>query len=126
MKNNERSFNKFLSNTLQDMHLFADNSKVMGDPIYLSDNEIIIPINKLTFGFGIGGSEYNTNNEVENNLLFETASEFPYGGASLGGMIVNPEAFLYVKNGEMTIVKMKDRDNIYDKLIKLYKDIVKK
>lgn len=123
---NKRNFNKFLSQSFDDMKGIVDSSRILGDPIFISSDEVIIPISKLTFGFGIGGSEFGTaNKEIENDLLFETSEDLPYGGGSLGGLFINPEAFLYIKKGEAKVIKMAESPSIYERLIEFYKDVIR-
>ncbi len=55
-------------NSIQDM---IDVNTIIGEPIETSNNIVIIPISKVSFGFAAGGSEFNG----ENNKL-------PFGGGS--------------------------------------------
>lgn len=123
----ERQFNKFLSNTMGDLRLMMDNTQILGEPLYINSDEVIVPVIKLTFGFGVGGSEYNVEKDHSGNeILFETGEEFPYGGASLGGMVVSPEAFIHVVKGKVELIRMENNNTLYDKILKLYKEVIKK
>ena len=43
-------------NSIQDM---VDVNTIIGEPIETSNNIVIIPISKVSFGFAAGGSEFN-------------------------------------------------------------------
>ena len=67
----QRDINEMLSNSLQNLNLIIDSSKVIGSPLKIDEERIIIPLSKITFGFGVGGSEFSSKNEkiISNNLI---------------------------------------------------------
>ena len=64
----------------------VDVNTVVGDPIQTPDGITIIPISKVSFGFGSGGSDYG-----------QSAQKFGGGGGA--GVRIDPVAFLIVKDG---------------------------
>ena len=66
----QREISQMLNNSLQSLNLLVDSSKVIGSPLHIDENKILIPLSKVTFGFGVGGSEFNTNKgQIINNDL---------------------------------------------------------
>ena len=122
MENN--SFKNVMLSTLTSIKTILDSSEIVGTPLKINDKEMIVPISRLTFGFGFGGSELEKEKN-SNDLLFEYSSDFPLAGGSLGGLSLNPEAFLYINNGKVEIIKMKEDKTIYDRLFEVYKDVSK-
>ena len=83
-----------------------DVDTIIGDPIQASNNVVIIPISKVSFGFVAGGSEFNgetvdeyTKKDKDEQIQYS----LPFGGGSGAGVSVSPEAFLVVQEN---IVKL--------------------
>ena len=64
----------------------VDSNTIIGEPIQTPDGVTLIPVSRLSFGFGCGGGDYG-----------KQAPKF--GGASTAGVKVEPVAFLVVKDG---------------------------
>ena len=84
-------------NSIQDM---IDVNTIIGEPIETSNNVIIIPISKVSFGFAAGGSEFRgetideySKRENEEDIQYR----LPFGGGSGAGVSINPIAFLVVQ-----------------------------
>ena len=64
----------------------VDSNTVVGEPIVTADGVTLIPVSRLSFGFGCGGGDYGKNQSST--------------GAGCGaGVRVEPMAFLVVKDG---------------------------
>lgn len=64
----------------------VDSNTVVGEPIVTADGVTLIPVSRLSFGFGCGGGDYGKNGASS--------------GAGCGaGIRVEPMAFLVVKGG---------------------------
>ena len=63
-------------NSIKDM---IDVDTIIGDPIQASNNTVIIPISKVSFGFAAGGSEFKgeTIDEYKKVEKEETISDVP-------------------------------------------------
>ena len=69
-------------NSIQDM---VDVNTIIGEPIETSNNIVIIPISKVSFGFAAGGSEFSgetvdeySKKEKEEEIQYR----LPFGGGS--------------------------------------------
>ena len=127
----KRPINEMLHSSLESLSNLIDSSKVIGKPIQIGEDKIVVPISKVTLGFGVGGSEFNVSNKknkkFKNELSFEVSDElYPYGGGQLGGMSIVPEAFLIVSNNKSEIVYFDKNPSLFLKTIDLIKDIIKK
>ena len=118
----EKSIKEFVLSSLSGVKNVVDSTNIIGNPIHINEEEVIVPISRLILGFGVGGSEL-INSDKKNNLLFEYSSDMPLLGGSLGGLTINPEAFIYVKNGKVELIKMNENKTIYDRLFEIYKDL---
>lgn len=87
------------------------NMKVVGDPLYFEDG-IIIPVNKVTYGYGLASKDKVSNND--------------YLGGTVGGLTMIPEAILYIVGHECSIIWIKKEPNAYQKALDLVISILKK
>lgn len=114
----EHPINKLLDISLDKVIHMIDTQKIIGEPIEISDNRTIIPISKVTFGFGAGGSEFDHNVKQKKSLFNVEAGEelFPFGGGSAGGVSMAPMAFLVVENNEVKILSTEKQETSLEKI----------
>ena len=79
-----------LETTIQKIREMLDVNTVVGTPITTPDGVTIIPVSKVSVGFGGGGSDYVSKHANRH--------ENPFGGGVGGGVKVSPIAFLIVKD----------------------------
>ena len=84
-----------LESTIQKIREMLDVNTVVGTPITTPDGVTIIPVSKVSVGFGGGGSDFATK-----------ASENPFGGGVGGGVKVSPVCFLVVKDGNVRMLSV--------------------
>ncbi len=78
-----------LKSTLNEFQELIETGNVVGKPVRVDDETLLIPISKVSFGFVLGGGEYG----VENQRFDEP----PYANASGGGVTIEPLGF-FVSN----------------------------
>ena len=103
-------------NSIQDM---IDVNTIIGEPIETSNNVIIIPISKVSFGFAAGGSEFKgeTINEYSRKEEEEQVQyRLPFGGGSGAGVNINPVAFLVVQSNNVKLLPVSHSSPV-DKLL---------
>ena len=126
----KRPINEMLTSSLDSLSSLVDTSKIIGKPIEVGEDKFIIPISKVTLGFGVGGSEFEINKKDrknKNELSFEINEEiYPYGGGEVGGMSLNPEAFLIVSKEKSEIIYFDKNPTIFSKTLDLIKEVLKK
>ena len=88
-----------IDSVLDGIKSVADVDTVIGKPIETPDGTVIIPVSKVSLGFGIGGSDFKgISNSPDGNNLF--------GGGSGGGLKIEPVAFLVISNGNVELLKI--------------------
>ena len=102
-------------NAMRNLRSLVDVNTVVGDPITTPDGTVIIPVSKVSFGFGTGGSDFPTANPKE---LF--------GGISGGGVTIQPLAFLVVKEGRVQLLQLTSANNTADRLVNIVPDVIDK
>ena len=108
-----------LENTIAKIREMVDVNSVVGTPITTPDGVTIIPISKVSVGFGGGGSDF-----VSKNM---NKHENPFGGGAGGGVKVTPVAFLIVKNGGVRMLPIAAPANTTaDRIVEMVPDVLDK
>ena len=112
-------------NSIKDM---VDVNTIIGDPIETSNNTVIIPISKVSFGFASGGSEFKgetvdeyTKKDKEEAIQYR----LPFGGVSGAGVTINPIAFLVIQSNNVKLMPVNHASSI-DKLLDYMPDLIEK
>ncbi len=108
-----------LENTIAKIREMVDVNSVVGDPITTPDGVTIIPVSKVSVGFGGGGSDFVSRhvNKHEN----------PFGGGAGGGVKVTPIAFLIVKEGSVRMLPVAAPANTTaDRVVEMVPDVLDK
>ena len=93
-----------------------DANTVMGTPVTTPDGTTIIPISKVSIGFGGGGSDFATNKGGN-----------PFGGGAGGGVKVTPVAFIVVSEGNVRMLPVAQAANTTaDRLVEMIPDTLDK
>ena len=118
----EHPINNLLDISLENITKMVDVSKIVGQPIRVDENNILIPVSKVIFGFGAGGSEFSTKQSGK-AYDFELSDElYPFGGGSGGGINISPVAFLKISNGDMEIMSVEKNPTLTEKLLEVAKE----
>ena len=108
-----------LENTIAKIREMVDVSSVIGDPITTPDGVTIIPVSKVSVGFGGAGSDY-----VSKNM---NKQENPFGGGAGGGMSVTPICFLIVSGGNVRMMPVPVAANTTaDRIVEMVPDTLDK
>ena len=106
-----------LDNTIQKIREMVDVNSVIGDPISTPDGVMIIPVSKVTVGFGGGGSDF----------VNKSGGENPFGGGVGGGMKVTPICFLIIKDGNVRMLPVAVPANTTaDRIVEMVPDTLDK
>ena len=88
--------NETMQNAMENIKKMVDVDTIIGTPMDFPDGTNIIPVSKVSFGFGSGGSDIPTKSEKE---LF--------GGATGAGITIQPIAFIVIKrDGDVKLLQM--------------------
>ena len=108
---------KMLENTIQKIREMVDVNSVIGTPINTPDGVTIIPVSRVSVGFGGGGSDFNGKTDKEN----------PFGGGVGGGVKVSPICFLIVKDGNVRMMPVPEpASSTADRIVEMLPDTLEK
>lgn len=110
----ERPIEGMMNVTLEKIKELIGTNTVIGDAITVGDTTIL-PVSKVTFGFGGGGSDFGA----------KTTKEL-FGGGTGAGVSVNPIAFLVIKDGNVRTVQLADHASTVDRALNMLPEIVDK
>ncbi len=116
-----------MSDTLKDMmdstigkiKSMVDVNSVIGDPIEVSDLAVIIPVSKISYGFGAGGSDFGGKSSLNS----------PYFGGGCGtGVTITPVCFLSVSkvSGNVTLLQVESFHGAVDRLVSMVPELFNK
>lgn len=84
----EYPISELVASAMQNIKDMVDVNTIIGSPIETADGTTIIPVSKVSFGFGAGGSEFEPKkSEIKEGL---------FGGGSGAGVSISPLGFLTV------------------------------
>lgn len=108
-----------LESTIAKIREMVDVNSVIGNPITTPDGVTIIPVSKVSVGFGGGGSDF-----VSKNVNHQ---DNPFGGGAGGGVKVTPIAFLVIKEGSVRMLPVAAPANTTaDRLVEMVPDVLDK
>lgn len=88
MENNEKknqSLTELMEASIGKIRQMVDSNTIVGEPIQTPDGVTLIPVCRMSFGFGSGGGDYGKGAN--------------FGGGAAAGVRVEPVSFLMVKDG---------------------------
>lgn len=93
----------------------VSSDTVIGQPITTPDGVTLIPISKVSFGFGGGGGDYGK------------APKENFGGGTAAGVKIDPVAFLVIKDGSTRVLPVAVPPvNTVDRIVEMTPDILDK
>lgn len=104
-----------MRSTMEKVHEMVDTNTIVGQPITTPDGVTLIPISKVSFGFGGGGGDYGKSPKES------------FGGGAGAGVKIDPVAFLVIKDGvtRMLPVSAAPKTTV-DRIVDMVPDIMDK
>lgn len=114
-----QTLSNMIENTLSKVKEMISVNDVVGTPITTPEGVTIIPISKVSVGFGGGGSDFVSKNANK--------QENPFGGGVGGGVNVVPVAFIIIKGDSVRMLPVAAPANTTaDRVVELVPDVLDK
>ena len=114
-----QTLSNMIENTLSKIKDMISVNDVVGTPITTAEGVTIIPISKVSVGFGGGGSDFVSKNANK--------QENPFGGGVGGGVNVTPVAFIIIKGDSVRMMPVAAPANTTaDRVVELVPDVLDK
>ena len=95
-----------------------DVNTVIGEPITTPDGVTILPVTKVSIGYGAGGSDFATKNTPANR-------DNSFGGGAGGAVKITPIAFLIIRDGNVRMLPIAEpASTSMDRLIEQLPDLI--
>jgi sporulation protein YtfJ len=106
-----------ISTAAEKIREMMDSNAVIGNSITTPDGSVIIPVSKINFGFGSGGTD--TTSKINNGVAFA-------GGAG-AGLTIKPVAFIVVKNdGDIRLLEIAKESGVIDGVMSSLPELITK
>ncbi|HVP36693.1 MAG TPA: spore germination protein GerW family protein [Terriglobales bacterium] len=86
---------ELIKSMLDELKTIAKTASIVGEPITIGD-KTIVPVCKITLGFGAGGGTGGTKEKGEGT-----------GSGGGGGVVIFPAAFIVIKGNEVSVLGVK-------------------
>ena len=106
-----------MESTMSKMRALVDANSVVGTPVKVGEDITIIPVSKISYGFGAGGSDFE--NKVSSDAPF-------FGGGCGTGVSISPIGFLSISDGNITFLQVESFHSAIDRLISMSPDLINK
>ena len=115
---NKNPIGELMQATMENVRDMLKVDTVVGDPIYTPDGITLVPISRVSVGFGGGGVEFGAK---------KPGGEKPYGGGNATGVKIDPIGFLVIKEGVVRMINITPpASNTVDRLIDLVPQVMDK
>ena len=112
----KNSLSEMLQESMGKVREMVDANTIVGQPIRTDDGVTLIPISKVSFGFGGGGGEFAGKNPGQN-----------FGGGVGIGVKVEPVSFLIIKDGLVRVLPVAvPAATTVDRVVEMVPDLVDK
>ena len=112
MNEKKNGLSDLLQTSTEKLREMVNANTVVGEPITTPDGVTLIPVSRMSFGFGCGGSDYGKAGAT-------------FGGGAGGGMKVEPVAFIVVKDGTTRVLPVaKPAATTVDRVIDMVPDVM--
>lgn len=107
-----------LQEGMEKVRAMVDTNTIVGEPITTPDGVTLIPVSKVSMGFGGGGATFGNKNATAEEHL---------GGALGTGVKIEPVAFLIVKDGYVRVMPVAlPASSTVDRIVEMVPDVVNK
>ena len=111
----EHPIQGMMETTMKKIREMVDANTIIGNPITSPDGSVLIPVSKVSYGFGAGGSDFPS--KAQKDL---------FGGGTGMGVTITPVAFIVLQNGETRMLQLASGDDTASNVVKLVPELFDK
>ena len=110
--------NEMITSSMAKIKDMIDVNTVIGDPITTPDGVMLIPITKVSVGYGGGGSDFVTKNYPANR-------DNAFGGGAGAGVTITPMAFVVIRGESVRMLPIAEpASTSVDRIVEMVPDIL--
>ena len=105
---------------MENLKTIVDANTIIGEAVKSDDGMTVIPVSKVSFGFGAGGSEFSAKplEKDDENKMF--------GGGAGGGVTISPIAFLVVGQEKVKLLPVQSSISTADRIVEAIPELLSK
>ena len=107
-----KPISELTDSSMKNLQALIDTNAVIGKAITTEDGITILPVSRVSFGFGTGGSD-----------LPATQKEL-FGGGTGGGVSITPIAFLVIQGGSVKVLQIQSYSSTADRVVGMVPDVI--
>lgn len=107
-----KPISELTDSSMKNLRTLIDSNSVIGSPITTPDGATILPVSKVSFGFGTGGSD------------LPASQKELFGGGTGGGVSITPIAFLVIRDGDVKLLQVQSFANTADRVVGMVPDVM--
>ena len=116
---NEHPIQGMAESIMDNINQMVDVNTIVGEPIITPSGVTVIPISKVTVGFGLAGGDFKPNPAEEKKNV-------PFGGGGGGALSITPIAFLTVSGENVKLITIDRNETSVDKALAMAPEMVDK
>lgn len=110
----ENKLSEVMQSTMSSIKNMVEINNIVGEPITTPDGIMLVPVSKLSFGFGGGGGDFPSKGDKQG-----------FGAGSAAGVKLEPVGFLVIKEGSVRMVNITPpSDSGLDKVLDLVPQVL--
>ena len=110
--------NEMMTSSMAKIKDMIDVNTVVGSPITTPDGVTIIPVTKVSIGYGSGGSDFVTKNYPANR-------DNAFGGGAGAGVTITPMAFVVIRGESVRMIPIAEpASTSVDRIVEMVPDIL--
>ena len=108
----DNRISEIMDTTMTKIKQLVDTNTIVGNPITTPDGIMVIPVSRVSFGFGTGGTAGNASK---------------CAGGSAGGVKVEPIGFMVIKDGTARMINISaPATTSVERVVEMIPDIIDK
>ena len=118
MTEKKNDLKSMMVESMEKVKEMVDANNIVGEPITTPDGVTLIPITKVSVGYGGGGSDFATKNYPANR-------DNAFGGGAGAGVTITPMAFVVIRGESVRMLPVSEpASTSVDRIVELVPDIL--
>ena len=115
----EHPIGNLMTETMAKIKEMVDVNTIIGSPITAADGTTVIPVSRVSFGFGAGGSDFASKHA-------QAGAPMAFGGGGGAGVTIAPVAFIAVCDGNVKMMPVYNELSSAEKAFTMAPDVIER
>lgn len=116
-----------METTMAKLREMVNVNTIVGDPLMLTGETMVLPVSKVSLGFVSGGGEFQSGEKRPvrgaGEEMDAEGGKYPFAGAVAAGMTLNPTAFLSVSGKKVRVLPAQYKDG-FDRAVEMLPELM--